>query len=320
MNHHEGGPLVLVIAIMTSLFLLSLYLGHKHDLKTQHSDWSFSRGAVFVVPWNLRKPQLILPLFRSAAFVYCGSILLGHSLWFESSELPGYYSWFTVWTYTLLVFYFFLSSVISIHDLGLFFKRLSMTTPNHYISKLYREPCTDRLRLFMFILFQVCFVSVLLVDTVTWLVLFPAAKATNDKAMLSNLINFVSYNQHGTNLLFIGADFALNGVVVQLWHFRFMLTYVYAYSVFAWSSHVIGGWEYKYFFLNTDKYSSVLAYLGLFGVSLGFWWIAVLVSRKKVRAMEQAQTRMVSEASMMQQLQGDTEIQSSTIANNTSHP
>mmetsp|Transcript_12290 Transcript_12290/g.29201 ORF Transcript_12290/g.29201 Transcript_12290/m.29201 type:complete len:304 (+) Transcript_12290:158-1069(+) len=142
------------------------------------------------------------------------------------------------------------------------------------------------------VLFHVCTTMAMLVDVVTWTVLVPMLTTYNSDPkqgahFYTVFHSFVSYNQHGVNLVFMLLDFALGAMP----YFPHMLGYVQllsvSYGVWASAYFVLSGtWLYP--FLDTSKPYAWEAYLALFAAHWVFYLVLHLLSRTKEAVLRRA--------------------------------
>mmetsp|Transcript_25321 Transcript_25321/g.28166 ORF Transcript_25321/g.28166 Transcript_25321/m.28166 type:complete len:245 (-) Transcript_25321:91-825(-) len=198
-------------------------------------------------------------------FLWC----LGILLFLIFKDLPDItweiFSFFTVWNYIVLTIFFGIGSYLSMHRYFFSDDFLRQRETIGFVGKSF------------LVLFQVCCVMSLLVDSVTWIILYPTFKGTEEEALL---INFVSYNQHGTNFICLLIEFALNLMPVYAVHVSFALYWGVLYACFALLYKVFGG-DWRYPFLDTKSPFAVAWYVGISLFILAFWFMVYGASKFK---------------------------------------
>lgn len=160
------------------------------------------------------------------------------------------------------------------------------------------------------VFFQVNMAMVFLVDVVLWGILYPMLK--NNPAAIPLIFNFVSYNQHGTNAVFMLVELGLNRIpffkehvfVVILWPCIYgmfalifhSITNLYVFTKFGiflvFSSDLFSSSEepptdfydsYAYPFLNTDDPWAVGWYLGMCLGHVAFFFLGFGLFKAKIK-------------------------------------
>jgi len=126
----------------------------------------------------------------------------------------------------------------------------------------------------MWVMFEVCATMVFLVDIVVWTLLLPSL-GEEDRGKL--LLNFSSYNVHGTNAVFMLVELLLNRFEFVFSHVLFVVGWALLYACWAWIYFDISG-VWIYFFVNTAQKTAPLWYLLLlvmhvlfFSLVYGLW-------------------------------------------------
>ncbi|KAK9812674.1 hypothetical protein WJX72_001650 [[Myrmecia] bisecta] len=254
-----------VLAVQAAGFLQSVYLLKKKPWsKDPRGAWAL-RG-VDVTRANIGSPQLLLA-YRATALLFI--VALGayqvHDRGFKV------FAFYTVWSWWLLAAFFALASAAS-------YLALRKKRPN--VNRL-----VSRLEHAVVVFFHMNLTTVLIVDILTWTVLWPMLRANPDpktvQAFRFLLFNFISYSQHGINALLMLGELLLNNIPVV----PYMLGYVGL-----WSS-VYGGWalyhymatgRWLYPFLDAMQSWSPFAYLGLFLTHWLFFGMVILLYKLKL--------------------------------------
>mmetsp|Transcript_12647 Transcript_12647/g.24529 ORF Transcript_12647/g.24529 Transcript_12647/m.24529 type:complete len:329 (+) Transcript_12647:81-1067(+) len=157
------------------------------------------------------------------------------------------YTTFTVWSWTMLTFYFLFSIFYSLNV----------------------EPFGSHSR-WMPVVFEVCFSSALMVTLVVHFVLMPTARR-KDPYRYARLSNWRALTMHYANLLMMLVEATLSGLPMVSRHWIFMLCYANVYVSFALFWFKMMGIFY-YFFMDYTRFAwAPLAYAGLVGVMYIVW-------------------------------------------------
>eukprot|EP01084_Bolivina_argentea_P124283 220228_1 len=183
---------------------------------------------------------------------------------------PQMYSFYTVWNYTLLVFYFCSASLFSM---------ITYCTENGIpTSKWF-----NYYRGLTWIVFQCeCSLS-LLVDITVWCVLAPMSGDYNQ------FLNPISVSMHILNAVFMFTDLLLNDVPI---HFHFGMLAVapsLIYSIFSWIYYDFS-YKWDYFFMDTSKNINAIWQIGLFTMHFLTWCFVWKLAQCKARRRKHTQT------------------------------
>ncbi|GAQ83808.1 hypothetical protein KFL_001630060 [Klebsormidium nitens] len=137
------------------------------------------------------------------------------------------------------------------------------------------------------ILFQTCSSSVLLVDTVLWLVLFPVSV---EEGRTSEILNFVSYNEHIINAVAMAGEFWLNSMAFPVFRMSYVVIWACLYVLLEWLAHPWGS-KWTYFFLEYRQPTSILWYAGLLLLHCIFFGVCYWLSQLKQRSLDRADSK-----------------------------
>lgn len=137
------------------------------------------------------------------------------------------------------------------------------------------------------IMFEIVFSCVFLVDIVVWTILLPFSISQHDEGAI---VNFVSFNVHASNVLFVLVEAFFNRIKFAAAHIVFPLLWAMIYMVWAWIYYDFSGsWVYP--FVQTDQNSAPAWYLlmlvmhsAFFGMGYGLW---LLKERKLIHRHRQ---------------------------------
>jgi len=128
-------------------------------------------------------------------------------------------------------------------------------------------------------LFDTCFATMFLVASVLWLILYPIYARDNEQ---DKVLNWVSYVQHGGNIVLFLIEFASNGRIISKSSFAFVTLFATTYAALTWSTHdslLQGYWPYP--MLDVTKPSSPLWYMGILIFHVLFFGFVLLLSKLK---------------------------------------
>eukprot|EP01103_Thecamoeba_quadrilineata_P006631 TRINITY_DN1635_c0_g1_i4.p1 TRINITY_DN1635_c0_g1~~TRINITY_DN1635_c0_g1_i4.p1 ORF type:complete len:250 (-),score=-10.80 TRINITY_DN1635_c0_g1_i4:537-1286(-) len=220
--------LALIGVIISSLSAAAFYKGwFQWDL------YSYAHTSSSVV-----RP-LFFFLFRLCVFLYAVAVLIvsfvqsleNSQEWANSTNHGEFFSYYTIWNYTMLMIFFMFGACIS-------FTRI----PWGKYSELHEEELTrtqyQLLGTIVWVLFEITLTMAILVDTVLWGILYPACVHQNGTSVCNGvLVTFESINCHAVNFIFIFIEFFLNDFIVVPAHCLFVLYWAVMYMAFAWIYH-----------------------------------------------------------------------------------
>mmetsp|Transcript_6232 Transcript_6232/g.14270 ORF Transcript_6232/g.14270 Transcript_6232/m.14270 type:complete len:142 (-) Transcript_6232:107-532(-) len=132
-------------------------------------------------------------------------------------------------------------------------------------------------------MFEVSMVSAFLVTSVTYTVLVPGAlfveQPSSRRGAVEILLSPQGHVMHSLNTVFILTDFAVSRCKRQVFmqDVIFGILWSFSFAVFEWVFHSRTGlWHYP--FMDYNRPTAELAYIGLAAVFFGFWRLAALVT------------------------------------------
>jgi len=131
---------------------------------------------------------------------------------------------------------------------------------------------------------EVEFSSTFLIAAVVWLVLWPASVKNGD----DGLLGFVSLVEHGLNIVLMGGDFALNGLHMNVWHFRYVVqwgsAYVVVHSIMMLVELAMDKpHKPSYGFLSSESWGMMLWVVGLILVMTIFYFLTFALNKLKAK-------------------------------------
>lgn len=144
---------------------------------------------------------------------------------------------FTVWSFILQGIYFTLGAYI-----------------------YFAQADSARLNTLILILFEVSYPVSFLVSSVVVYVLIPTAKKKNLDA--SGFFRIWPCLMHNANVIFMTFEMIFNRLPINLCHLQYGVLWGIVYTIFAWVLYKYKGFYY-YFFLDYNRPSAVLWYIGL---------------------------------------------------------
>ncbi|DBA00112.1 TPA: hypothetical protein N0F65_000403 [Lagenidium giganteum] len=129
------------------------------------------------------------------------------------------------------------------------------------------------------LILDVCLATSLLIGIVVWTILYPWAVRMHDP---EKLLNWVSYCQHGINILLLQLDFSCTQHQVSPDALALLIAWPTTYCIFTWIVHGTikrGFWPYP--FLKLDTPTAPIWYAGLLLAHLACFAIVYLCSRLK---------------------------------------
>ncbi len=210
--------------------------------------------------WHPRVSPFLLLVFRAAYLIFSVAVLV---ICFHNGS-PSLLVYFTVWNHLLQTFYFFLIVFATLTS-------KSRVSPANHLEK------------FLLVLSGVNTTSVILVAIVLWGLLLPVAYINKSDAV-HEILNFVSFAQHGINAPVLLIEFYFNRFFIQRSHVIFTLGWSATYATFALIFRSVGGFD-PYFFTNTDHWSSLGVMAGTCVIYMVIFSLVVMLSNhKKKRA------------------------------------
>ncbi|CAA0814127.1 Unknown protein [Striga hermonthica] len=194
------------------------------------------------------------------------------------------YFFYTVWTFTLVTIYFGVGSFLSIRGCLHYYRegkvKMDCQTCTEAQNGSYVPPslvesdvgpsqnegsshCGEpNIRTFasswgyaLQIIFQICAGSVVLTDSVFWVVLYPYITARR--------LNFLIVSKHSLNAVFLLGDAILNHLRFPFFRVAYFVLWTCIYVIFQWIIHAFLSIRWPYPFLDLSSSYAPLWYLGV---------------------------------------------------------
>ncbi|XP_078436135.1 protein rolling protein isoform X2 [Wolffia australiana] len=251
------------------------------------------RAANLWCPCWRRFPAVWLLCFRGFFFI---SMACALSLMIRAHGLSSFY-FYTQWTFSLVIFYFALGTVISAHGWWASFKRanhrreertgclenlmdlegvrsanvLQETDFDEKCKKVGFWGCTLQ------VVYQTCAGAVMMTDVVFWCLIVP---------FMSNehfTLNLLMGSMHSLNLFFLLLDTALNSMPFTWFGMSYFVLWSSIYVIFQWILHACGFQWWPYPFLKLDTPWAPLWYfcMALVHVPCYFFYYGVVRAKDR---------------------------------------
>ena len=306
----EEYAIYVLIAVIGVLLPPLTWIAHRRGLiswRTQVRDDCVVRCSVV----DGFRGMIVLAAYRGFIVVY--SVLVVVAAFFLHGV--DYFTYFTLWNYSLLTLYFVVVLVASAEALvrqrrGA--KASPFGTALATNSTYGGDETTDRgdgggaalavvaaaqppvfvLHCTAFVLLNVLIVMAVLIDLMVWCVLVPGtvvaanncAPSASSCPSIDEFISFVSFSAHGFNFFFLLFDLLLSNIPMRYYTLLFSLMWGIAYLVFQLIFYAAGGW-WVYPFLDVTNDGSLLWYLLLLALIAVFHLFSVGVWQAKVRLL-----------------------------------
>ena len=248
-----------------------------------------------------------LALIRLFIAIYCLIILIVVSVGSTSGVL---YSFYTVWNWVLLSFYFLLSSIVPLIAIyGFSFcnvnKHQSISQNSNssnnninnkrnssgYVHLLFvsNNKISRLVHQLTWILFQMHCSLVLLVDVTVWGLLYWIA----DESLRKEFFSFYNLSWHGLNAIFIYFDLFINMMPIYFDNAVFVVFLAMIYCLFEWLFYFeTGFWDY--FFMDTSKVVNIIFYIIIFSLHVVFFAFARLIAKCRDKKIYQKKNYTLS--------------------------
>ncbi|XP_042518745.1 uncharacterized protein LOC122092485 [Macadamia integrifolia] len=248
--------------------------------------------------WRRLSPVWLL-IYRAAVFVFMSWIL---SQIVASHGAFSFY-FYTQWTFTLVIIYFALGTIISAHGCWTYSKRPEYEEGDHLLKRdqeEYNKSATNRTNkikgdiklqshqvqeeteqragfwgYLMQAIYQTCAGAVMLTDIVFWFILLPFL--TSEQFRLNLLMGCM----HTLNLVFLVLDTALNRLPFPWFRFAYFVFWSSIYITFQWVLHACGFTWWPYPFLELSTPWAPLWYFSLALIHIPCYGMYALIVKAK---------------------------------------
>ncbi|XP_011622261.1 uncharacterized protein LOC18431379 isoform X1 [Amborella trichopoda] len=214
------------------------------------------------------------PLWLLATRAVSAVVMVFFLVWDIEDWSLTIFVYYTEWTFTLVIFYFVLGTIVSAHACWEYFKKGSVSNDerttflrrdieenmghgsngmegNIKLQGNHEQKETKQRARFlgytMQIVYQTCAGAVVLTDVVFWLVIVPFL---NDDRFSLNLL---MGSMHSLNAVFLLLDTALNNMRFPFFRMAYFVLWSCIYVIFQWVIHACGvsWWPYPFLELST---------------------------------------------------------------------
>lgn len=217
-----------------------------------------------------------LLLVRTAIFSWCFFILAQSAF----HEGPGCLRFFTVWNFIVLTVFFGIGTGLSCTCCRHSAQRGPITRDHRIWAGLHR------------LLFEIELPMTMLVAVVVWFAIYPnavsVAQQTGDYSGQLAVLSLTSITMHALNVVFMLAEFALNGLLVEAWHFGLIVAWASLYGLFNGLQAILTH-DTVYFFMDFSLLWMPVVCLVLTSVVLTVHGVACALSVCKRRLLMDAQ-------------------------------
>ncbi|GLE00370.1 hypothetical protein PINS_up009127 [Pythium insidiosum] len=277
----------IMLAVLAALYLLQRKM--KRDVLLLGGELhTFMAMSPLVQPRSQHCTRLSLLSYRCAVTAFYVVVQLYEMYRTELKCLAFY----TSWNFILQGSYFAVASTRT-HTLW----KHNMERPAAYVSLLddttgfqranVLNRATRRGWLRLDLILDVCLSVSLLIGVVVWTILYPYAKQIGHPEVL---LNWVSYCQHGVNIVLLQIDFVATHHSVSVDALPLIIAWPTAYCLFAWIIHgtiTHGFWPYP--FLRLDTPWAPVWYGGLLVAHLCVFVLMLYLTRLKQAARAPSQ-------------------------------
>jgi len=225
---------------------------------------------------SMRVSESALLLVRAAIFSWCFFILAQSAF----HEGPGCLRFFTVWNFIVLTVFFGIGTGLSCTCCRHSAQTGSITRDHRVWAGLHR------------LLFEIELPMTMLVAVVVWFAIYPnavsVAEQTGDYSGQLAVLSLTSITMHALNVIFMMVEFALNGLLVEAWHFGLIVAWASLYGLFNGLQAVFTG-DTVYFFMDFSLIWMPVICLVLTSVVLVVHGIACVLSVCKRKLLMDAQ-------------------------------
>eukprot|EP01084_Bolivina_argentea_P124765 221059_1 len=218
-----------------------------------------------ILKQNKIEPLAISPIINLQYFLlmricftaYCAIAWIVSNIY----DFATMYSFYTVWNYTVLLFYF---TSVTIFSIATHYFENGVPTTKYF----------NYYRILVWALFQCeCCLS-LLVDLTVWCILVPASG--DPKAFL----NYGSISMHILNVVFLLTDFFLNNIPFHFHFGAFAVLPPTIYLIFSWLYYDLSG-KWDYFFMDSSQEVNAIWLSLVFMMHLLIWCFVFKIAQYK---------------------------------------
>ncbi|CAI9104860.1 OLC1v1003643C1 [Oldenlandia corymbosa var. corymbosa] len=230
-------------------------LGPSNSIPTHHHLW--------VPCWRFLHPRWLL-IYRALAFFTMAAML------YQFIITLGLFTFFfyTQWTFTLVIVYFGLGTLVSVHGCWTLSAKSSESG----------EQADKAIRFWgnlMEHIYQACAGAVMLTDIVFWCLLVPFM--LNEEFQLTLLIAFM----HSINAVFLILDSFLNSIPFPWFGLVYFVLWSCSYIIFQWALHLccVAWWPYP--FLDLSNPWAPMWYLAMALIHIPCYGLYMLIVKAK---------------------------------------
>eukprot|EP01127_Copromyxa_protea_P001840 TRINITY_DN11753_c0_g1_i1.p1 TRINITY_DN11753_c0_g1~~TRINITY_DN11753_c0_g1_i1.p1 ORF type:complete len:336 (+),score=25.55 TRINITY_DN11753_c0_g1_i1:46-1008(+) len=251
----------IIIALSIIFFLLTASISVYWTHKKKGHNWHIPHRLLFTSYFHNVTPKMLFA-FRLAVMLYGLALQFTYITWqIEFERLFEYQLW-TQWNFGLFILYFTLSSALSFGSII-------------YDRDTEEDERASGIGKVIFMLFQICFVEVFVVDVAYWSVLVPGFYILEHELPP---INFFTFNHHGVNALLMITEFVINKIPISFNHIWVFMLWPCCYVMFTlmmwpvslvWPYPILNAWVplgvmwYAVFFV-----SNFVVFCGCYGLHI----------------------------------------------------
>lgn len=265
-----------LLVLFISWIILRNKRSNREKLGMHMSEWEKVPGIAAYHPNTILPDYPIIGLiYRLGILAFGAAIIIRQLIGSKGTSLY----FFTVWNFGLICLYFLLATFNSIH--GMITERnaksgdlvvKSEATPEDKKSNPVSVAPANFFQLAQYIVLEVELPGALLVDVITWAVLFPAYGR--------GLLNETSFIQHISNLFILSFDFVFfTRFSFAPFHVMLFLIWIAVYALFQVIQISLGGCP-AYFFLDLSQPFTIVWFIGVLLISMLFYFIVAVISWK----------------------------------------
>ncbi|KAJ4956994.1 hypothetical protein NE237_013777 [Protea cynaroides] len=229
--------------------------------------------------------------------------LMGTILWWDDCKYDSsIFIYYTEWTFTLIIVYFVLGTIISAHGCWTYVKKPQNEVPKRDLEETSESTTTISFRTnkvrgtiklqshweqeetkqmagfwgyLMQIVFQTCAGAVMLTDIVFWFLIVPFLSIAHFS------LNTLMGCMHTLNLVFLLLDTAINRLSFPWFRIAYFMLWSCIYVIFQWVIHACGYKLWPYPFLELSTPWAPVWYLCMAVIHLPCYGIYALIMKGK---------------------------------------